>query len=142
MGVEISALPTATLPYDGSEVMPIVQAGETRKATLLPYKVYTALLTQTGTDAPVATVLENTLGGTVVWSYNDVGDYIATLSGAFISGKTFLIVTNANVASDGNTLGLYWLTSDLLSLTTANELDALTNNIMVNETSIEIRVYY
>lgn len=26
------------------------------------YKVYTALLTQSGTDAPVATVLENTLG--------------------------------------------------------------------------------
>ena len=27
-----------------------------------PYKVYTALLTQSSTDAPVATVLENTLG--------------------------------------------------------------------------------
>ena len=33
------------------------------------YLVYTALLTQSGTDAPVATVLENTLGGTVTWSY-------------------------------------------------------------------------
>ncbi len=33
------------------------------------YDVYTALLTQTGTDAPVATVLENTLGAvTVVWT--------------------------------------------------------------------------
>lgn len=52
------------------------------------YLVYTALLTQTGTDAPVATVLENTLGGTVVWSYNDVGKYIATLSNAFTANKT------------------------------------------------------
>ncbi len=52
------------------------------------YLVYTALLTQSGTDAPVATVLENTLGGTVVWSYSDVGRYVGTLSGAFTSNKT------------------------------------------------------
>ena len=31
-------------------------------------KVYRALLSQTGTAAPTATVLENTLGGTVVWT--------------------------------------------------------------------------
>ena len=48
-----------------------------------PYKVYTALLTQSETDAPVATVLENTLGGEVVWSREGVGVYLATLTGAF-----------------------------------------------------------
>jgi hypothetical protein len=47
------------------------------------YKVYTALLTQTGTDTPVATVLENTLGGEPVWVRNDVGEYTATLNNAF-----------------------------------------------------------
>lgn len=52
------------------------------------YLVYTALLTQTGTDAPVATVLQNTLGGPVVWTYNDVGSYVGTLSGAFTVDKT------------------------------------------------------
>ena len=31
-----------------------------------PYKVYTALLTQSGTDAPVATVLENTLTDDII----------------------------------------------------------------------------
>ena len=55
------------------------------------YKVYTALLTQTGTDAPVATVLENTLGGTVVWTYSNVGEYTATLSSAFTTNKVFFI---------------------------------------------------
>lgn len=44
---------------------------------------YVALLTQSGTDAPVATVLKNTLGGTVVWSYAGVGVYEGTLAGAF-----------------------------------------------------------
>lgn len=53
-------------------------------------KVYRALLTQRGTDAPEATVLENTLGGTVVWTYNNVGIYIATLAGAFTANKTAL----------------------------------------------------
>ena len=41
-----------------------------------PYKVYTALLTQSGTTAPVATVLENTLGITPTWTYANVGQYI------------------------------------------------------------------
>jgi hypothetical protein len=51
-------------------------------------KVYRALLTQTGTDAPVATVLENTLGASVVWTRDDVGAYRATLAGAFPAAKT------------------------------------------------------
>lgn len=52
-----------------------------------PHKVYTALLTQSGTDAPVTTVLENTLGGTVVWTRSGVGEYIGTLVGAFPLNK-------------------------------------------------------
>lgn len=52
------------------------------------YLVYTALLTQTGTDAPVATVLQNTLGGTVVWTRADTGQYAATLTGVFLDNKT------------------------------------------------------
>lgn len=57
-------------------------------AAARPYKVYTALLSQSGTSAPTAIVLENTLGGTVVWSRSSTGIYHATLSGAFITNKT------------------------------------------------------
>lgn len=56
-------------------------------------KVYRALLTQTGTDAPVATVLENSLGGAIVWSYDSVGTYFGTLVGAFPGGKVFSIIS-------------------------------------------------
>lgn len=63
--------------------------------------VYRALLTQTGTNAPVATVLENTLGGAVVWSYNDVGIFTATLAGAFPSGKTGWRLGNQGASLDG-----------------------------------------
>jgi len=50
-------------------------------------KVYRALLTQTGTDAPVATVLENTLGGTPLFGYTGVGEYTVTLVGGFPANK-------------------------------------------------------
>ena len=68
------------------------------------YKVYTALLTQTGTDAPVATVLENTLGGTPVWYRNDVGSYIIELIGAFTTNKT-IIIPPFNSSATGGVLG-------------------------------------
>ena len=47
---------------------------------VLPYKVYTALLTQTGTNAPVATVLQNTLEGTISFHYRGEGDYVVVNS--------------------------------------------------------------
>lgn len=46
-------------------------------------KIYRATLTQATTSAPVATVLENTLGGELVWSRDFEGQYSATLAGAF-----------------------------------------------------------
>lgn len=60
----------------------------------LPYKVYTALLTQTGTDNPIAHVLQNTLGGTLVWTYDADGLYTATLAGLFNDFDSVFIVGN------------------------------------------------
>ena len=57
------------------------------------YKVYTALLTQNGTGAPSANILENTIGN-IVWSYSSAGNYLATLAGAFTSQKTFFYVSS------------------------------------------------
>lgn len=52
------------------------------------YKIYRAILTQTGTNAPVATVLENTVGN-IVWTRNSPGNYSATLVGTFLANKTY-----------------------------------------------------
>ncbi|CAD0004476.1 hypothetical protein [Flavobacterium chungangense] len=58
-----------------------------------PYRVYRALLTQNGTNAPTAIVLENTLGGDVVWSRDGAGIYIGDLVGATSEqNKTFITV--------------------------------------------------
>ena len=50
-------------------------ANQTPATYTLPYKTYVALLTQSGTSAPTATVLENTLGFTPVWVYVGIGGY-------------------------------------------------------------------
>jgi hypothetical protein len=54
--------------------------------------VYIANVTQTGTAAPIATVGDNTLGGTVVWTRTGVGTYEGTLAGAF-AGTTVITLS-------------------------------------------------
>ncbi len=51
-------------------------------------RTYKALLTQTGTNAPTAVVLENQFAGEVTWAYDSEGNYVAELPGAFIDGRT------------------------------------------------------
>ncbi len=55
-----------------------------------PYSVYVAILNQSGANAPVATVLENTIGE-INWTYDSVGVYYGTLAeGEFDRTKTFI----------------------------------------------------
>lgn len=54
---------------------------------------YTNGSTLTDTSAPVATVLVNTLSGTPVWGYLNVGLYDITLTGEFVSDKTFVTIS-------------------------------------------------
>lgn len=68
------------------------------------YLIYRALLSQSGTDAPVATVLENTLGGVPIYSRDETGNYRATLAGAFPIGKTFVLTECDQYNADATTL--------------------------------------
>ncbi len=73
-----------------------------------PYKVYTALLTQSGTSAPVATVLENTLGGDIVWSYYTEGVCNGELLGAFTINKTDISFgAYKSAAQAGDNISIY-----------------------------------
>lgn len=98
--VDLTNPMTPVIAIDSSQILP---AGGSARAVLIKSsgtdydvewstepKIYVALLTQTGINAPVATVLKNTLGGTVVWSVSSPGSYIGTLTGAFTSGKTLI----------------------------------------------------
>lgn len=88
--------------FDGaSGVWSLVQASAAAGGVAV--KAYRALLTQSSTSAPSATVLENSLGGTVVWTRTNAGQYSGTLSGAFPASKTFIMYPGivGSIASPG-----------------------------------------
>lgn len=105
-----------------------------------PYKVYTALVLQSGTAAPISTVLENSLSGIPTWTYNSAGNYTLTLAGEFTTNKTYVstistanpaIFATANVSSVNDIV--------VQTRTTAGVgQDAVLGN---NHSRIEIRVY-
>tara|TARA_R110000868_G_scaffold169953_4_gene405056 strand:+ start:788 stop:1186 length:399 start_codon:yes stop_codon:yes gene_type:complete len=104
--------------------------------------IYVALLTQTGTNAPVATVLQNTLGGTVVWTRNAEGDYRGTLSGVFTANKTWLLANvnnNNDIAVSSLPSSFLRTSNDVVSLQTANGADLIDS--VLSSTSIQILVY-
>ena len=108
------------------------------QAIAKPYKVYTALLTQTGTNAPVAIVLENTLGGTVTFERSGVGNYTAVSVGnLFTLDKT--VVFNSSGQFVG-TYNFYPTNTSRIALNNVNVSGVVADSLM-QKLSIEIRVY-
>jgi hypothetical protein len=103
------------------------------------YKVYTALLNQSGTDAPVPTVLENTLGE-IIWTRNSVGFYTATSSFArFVLNKTICFTTFGNFLSDPTNAAASYTTDSTVTLNTMIPTD--NNYDVFSNLAFEIRVY-
>jgi hypothetical protein len=105
-----------------------------------PYKVYTALLTQTGTNAPIATVLENTLGVNITYARQNSGYYqINASSNIFIEVKTAIIVGNSSNTTF-NQYACIWNSDSQLVLSTSDGASIRMDEILY-QTFIEIRVY-
>ena len=150
--VKISQLEAKT-SLSANDVFPIVDTDNsaTKKVTaesvkdyIRPYKVYTALLTKSGVGVVTAKVLENTLGGVVVWSRYDVGVDYAILSDAFTEDKTF-VVSGALYPPGDNVpmVNIVRLNSDVVVLgTLAYEGDSVSSyDVSFTDLPFEIRVY-
>ena len=84
-------------------------------------KVWKCFITQTGTSAPVITVVNNTLGaGTITSTYNGLGDYTLSGFGTAITVNTtversFNIASYLNTGSairlDADSIGVYTMAS-------------------------------
>mgnify|MGYP003632550304 FL=1 len=104
----------------------------------LGYTVYTASLIQAGATAPVATVLQNTTGGTFTWSRTSAGQYKATISGITLPANKVVIFENAT--GDLNLGGK-------ITSPTVIDIDQFSSggggyaDGMLAGTSIEIRIY-
>lgn len=98
------------------------------------YLVYTALLTQSGTNAPTATVLENTIGN-ILWEYSGTGEYTGTLTDAFTLNKTWCIIGTR----DEQTQFAISTNTSVITVSTWN--NGVYSNSLLSKTPIEIRVY-
>lgn len=113
-------------------------------AVTRPYKVYTALLSQSGTNAPTAIILENTLGGNIVWSRIGIGEYYGTLNGVFTLDKTMGFVQSTS--TQGVDFSIHYIVNRIdnnviyLSSFKANSSSTRYDDIMF-KIPIEIRVY-
>lgn len=110
----------------------------TIKPIEIAIRVYTAILNQTGTGAPVATVLHNTLEGDIVWTRIGSGQYRGTLAGAFPAAKTAAWI---NGQVNDRTVITGWLSDNIIYILQSEiespfgPVDGLT------KAYIEIRVY-
>jgi len=103
----------------------------------LGYTVYTALITQTGTAAPVATVLQNTTGGTIAWSRTSTGSYKAVISGTtYVENKTAVIISTTNASKSISAIRKTTTDVTLEQKDLANALEDGFDNV-----TIEIRIY-
>jgi len=104
------------------------------------YKVYTALLTQSGTDAPTAIVLENTIGN-ISFTYQSAGVYYLNCSNVFLEDKYFapmpISYYDEGVNQSGGGSGYNWVRFNN-SIVIISSLGG--DNQLIN-TPIEIRVY-
>jgi len=119
---------------DGTTYNEVKSWGGTNGIRQKEYLVYTALLSQSGTNAPVATILENTLIGTPTWNYLNPASYSATLTGGFTVGKTMILPSNTTFAT-----GDYFTVTDIQ--TNLIEVSTSANNSIPTFFNIEIRVY-
>lgn len=107
------------------------------------YKIYRALITQTGGSDPVVEVLENTLGETIIWARDNVGNYSASSSGIFLQNKTFLTINKSK--SGGRQFSFYRTDNDKLEIVT-EYFDSSTptfveDDDILDNTSVEIIIY-
>jgi hypothetical protein len=103
------------------------------------YKVYTALLTQTGTNPPVATILENNLGN-ITFGYNSAGNYTINSLSLFEVNKTFILSQAYSGYDNSISVVSTYINNSQISLSSIN-LGVANNNLIYTPTSIEIRVY-
>lgn len=103
------------------------------------YSIYTALITQTGTNAPVVTVLENTLSGPIVWTYSSVGFYVGTLASAFPEDETACLLQDS---LDDTHSVIYRASDDTveISIKTISGSPAAIDNSLF-KTLVEIKIY-
>lgn len=112
------------------------------------YLVYDATLTQTSTNAPVATVGQNNIGQTMTWAYVSPGVYTVTAgAAAFTANKTQIFIGSGNTIGINTTVLIQPVRTSTTVITINVWLQDLANpdnvatNALLTETAIRIVIF-
>jgi hypothetical protein len=129
--------PSLTVAAITNSVTPKVLVTKEYIDTIIPYRVYTAQITQNGTAAPTVNILENTLGTTVTWIRNGVGEYFGNFG---VQIPTAL--QNKIYKSIERTFEVYYtIGADIDKIQVVTKNAGATQDGLLSFTSIEVRVY-
>jgi len=132
LGTDTSSTPNSTKSFSIGDVIGL--------APQIGYKTYVAQITQSGTNAPVATVLQNNTELTFTWTYNAPGAYQVGASSPFVANKTWVQVSGSNTTPSAHIIILKSITTSAI---TFHNLE-LKNAAQVNGIDVafvEIRIY-
>lgn len=105
-------------------------------------KKYVCFLSQSGTDAPVPTVIYDTITG-IAWARTGVGTYTATKSGAFTLGKTTPNASGATTSDiSGNKITAEQTSVNVITVKTyaAADTTVLADGVL-NSQEFQIKIY-
>jgi hypothetical protein len=109
-----------------------------------PYTVYAGLISQSNTDDPSVTVLQNDANLNIVWTRSDVGLYVGTLVGAFPANKVLCFIGPDYDSALGDTGGTVSVAmkrgSDNTVLIASLDGGSAADTLLVNA-NFEIRIY-
>lgn len=133
---------TGALKALAKDVNPIIDAviELQNNQDVKPYKVYVALLTQTGTNPPTATVLENTFNPMPSLAYNSPGEYLLKKTGAFSDPDKVFIINGFGTSANSQVIAGYNNINSIYISTGSQGLFTPSNDVLYKY-PIEIRVY-
>lgn len=110
------------------------------------YSSYQAIITQSGTSAPSATVFLNELGTTMTWGRTSAGIYTLTAGNAvFTASKTVILLSNpitglVSYLVVPTSTSVITVSTLLLSVI-ATVLTAVATDALITNLLVEVRVY-
>jgi len=107
---------------------------------LVGYTAYVARVTQSCTNAPVATVISNNTGLTFTWTRQNTGSYRVSPSSAFVINKTWIQMTGGDLSVGTTSVSIKGIGTAFASAVNVN----LINGNVADEITaafVEIRIY-
>ncbi len=107
----------------------------------LGYTVYTALITQAVTAAPIATILKNNTTATLTWTRTANGKYTVTAdSSIFTANKTIVFINYGKPPSEAVLPKWVRISDTAINVSTQDEQGGFDDGVL-NGAAFEIRIY-